>query len=109
MANLKEQKGTMEDALNQKEAVFLKHKKTISIAIIVVIIIVAGNVRTGTELEQKGIGVAVLCVLRQAEGGVLIAILQIYVTFKLLKARGVTGARPVIQVCGGQTCCRRGG
>ena len=42
MANLKEQKGTMEDALNQKEAVFLKHKKTISIAIIVVIIIVAG-------------------------------------------------------------------
>ena len=42
MANLKEQKGTMGDALSQKEAVFMKHKKTISVAIVVVILIIAG-------------------------------------------------------------------
>ena len=42
MANLNENKGTMDSALNQKEAVFMKHKKTISIAIIVVILVVAG-------------------------------------------------------------------
>lgn len=42
MANLKEQKGTVENALSQKEAVFMKHKKAISAAIVVVILIVAG-------------------------------------------------------------------
>lgn len=42
MANLKEQKGTVADALSQKEAVFMKHKKAISAAIVVVIFIVAG-------------------------------------------------------------------
>lgn len=42
MANLKEQKGTVENALSQKEAVFMKYKKAISAAIVVVILIVAG-------------------------------------------------------------------
>ena len=42
MANLKEQKGTVEETLSQKEAVFMKHKKAISAAIVVVILIVAG-------------------------------------------------------------------
>jgi len=42
MANLKEHKGTVEEALSQKEAVFMKHKKAISAAIVVVILIVAG-------------------------------------------------------------------
>lgn len=32
----------MNDALNQKEAVFLRHKKTISIAIVAIILVVAG-------------------------------------------------------------------
>ncbi len=32
----------MNDALNQKEAVFLKHKKTISVVIIAIIVVVAG-------------------------------------------------------------------
>ena len=41
MANIKENKGTMEDALSQKEAVFMKHKKAISLAIIVIILVVA--------------------------------------------------------------------
>ena len=42
MANLKEQKGTMDDALSQKEAVFLKHKKTIAIAVVLIILIIGG-------------------------------------------------------------------
>ena len=42
MANFKEQKGTVEETLSQKEAVFMKHKKAISAAIVVVILIVAG-------------------------------------------------------------------
>lgn len=42
MANLKEQKGTVEETLSQKEAVFMKHKKAISAAIVVVLLIVAG-------------------------------------------------------------------
>lgn len=42
MANLKEQKGTMEDALSQKEAVFLKHKKTIAIVIVLIILVIGG-------------------------------------------------------------------
>ena len=42
MANLKEQQGAETNALNQKEAVFMKHKKAISAAIVVVILIIAG-------------------------------------------------------------------
>ncbi len=42
MANLKEQKGVVENPLSQKEAVFMKHKKTISIVIIAIILVVAG-------------------------------------------------------------------
>ena len=42
MANLNENKGTMDNALNQKEAVFMKHKKAISIAIVAVILVIAG-------------------------------------------------------------------
>ena len=42
MANLNEQKCATENALSQKEAVFMKHKKTISLAIIVIILVVAG-------------------------------------------------------------------
>lgn len=42
MANIKENKGTMESALSQKDAVFMKHKKAISISIIVIILVVAG-------------------------------------------------------------------
>ena len=42
MANIKEQKGATENDLSQKEAVFMKHKKTISLAIIVIILVVAG-------------------------------------------------------------------
>lgn len=42
MAKINENKGTMQDALSQKEAVFMRHKKTISIAIIVIILVVAG-------------------------------------------------------------------
>lgn len=42
MANLKEQQGAETNALSQKEAVFMKHKKTISAAIVVVILIIAG-------------------------------------------------------------------
>ena len=42
MANLNENKGTMDNALNQKEAVFMKHKKTISIAIVAIILVIAG-------------------------------------------------------------------
>ena len=41
MANIKENKGTMDNALSQKEAVFMKHKKAISLAIIVIILVVA--------------------------------------------------------------------
>lgn len=42
MANLKEQQGSETNALSQKEAVFMKHKKAISAAIVVVILIIAG-------------------------------------------------------------------
>jgi len=42
MANPNEKKGTMSDALNQKEAIFLRHKKTISIVIVAIILVVAG-------------------------------------------------------------------
>ena len=39
---MKEQQGAETNALSQKEAVFLKHKKAISAAIVVVILIIAG-------------------------------------------------------------------
>ena len=42
MANLKEQLGAETNALSQKEAVFMKHKKAISAAIVIVILIIAG-------------------------------------------------------------------
>ena len=42
MANLTEQQGAETNALSQKEAVFMKHKKAISAAIVVVILIIAG-------------------------------------------------------------------
>lgn len=42
MANHNGKKNAQDDALNQKEALFLKHKKNIFIAIIVLIIIIAG-------------------------------------------------------------------
>lgn len=42
MANLKEQQGAETNALSQKEAAFMKHKKAISAAIVVVILIIAG-------------------------------------------------------------------
>lgn len=42
MANLNDKKGAASDALNQKEAIFLQHKKVISIVIVAIICIVAG-------------------------------------------------------------------
>ena len=42
MANLNETKGTMSDALTQKEAIFMQHKKTVSIVIVAIILVVAG-------------------------------------------------------------------
>lgn len=42
MANLNERKGTDNDVLNRKEAVFVQHKKTISIVIVAIILVVAG-------------------------------------------------------------------
>ena len=42
MAKLKEQQGAETNALSQKEAVFMKHKKAISAAIVVGILIIAG-------------------------------------------------------------------
>lgn len=51
MANLNKEKGTMNDALNQKEAVFLKNKKTISIAIVAIILVVAGFICYNTYVS----------------------------------------------------------
>lgn len=51
MANLNEKKGTMNDALNQKEAVFMQHKKTISIIIVAVILVVAGIICYNTYVS----------------------------------------------------------
>lgn len=42
MANLNDKKGAASDPLNQKEAIFLQHKKVISIVIVALILIVAG-------------------------------------------------------------------
>lgn len=42
MANLNDKKGAANDALNQKEAIFLQHKKVISIVIVAIICLVAG-------------------------------------------------------------------
>lgn len=51
MANLNEKKGTTNDVLSQKEAVFLKHKKTISIAIVAIILVVAGIICYNTYIS----------------------------------------------------------
>lgn len=51
MANLNEKKGTTNDVLSQKEAVFLKHKKTISIAIVAIILVVAGIICYNTYVS----------------------------------------------------------
>lgn len=51
MANLNGKKGTMNDTLNQKEAVFIQYKKTISIAIVVLILVVAGIICYNTYVS----------------------------------------------------------
>lgn len=51
MANLNEQKGTMNDVLNKKEAVFLQHKKTIAIVIVALILVVAGVICYNTYVS----------------------------------------------------------
>jgi len=51
MANLNEKKGTMSDALNQKEAVFMQHKKAISIILVAIILIVAGIICYNTYIS----------------------------------------------------------
>lgn len=51
MANLNEQKGTMNDALNQKEAIFMQHKKIISGVIVAIIIVVAGFICYNTYVS----------------------------------------------------------
>lgn len=51
MANLNEQKGTMNDALNQKEAIFIQHKKIISGVIVAIIIVVAGFICYNTYVS----------------------------------------------------------
>ena len=51
MANLNENKGTMDDALSKKEAVFIKHKKTISIAIVAIILVIAGVLCNNTYVS----------------------------------------------------------
>lgn len=51
MVNLSKEKGTMNDALSQKEAVFLKNKKTISIAIVAIILVVAGFICYNTYVS----------------------------------------------------------
>jgi len=51
MANLNEKKGTANDVLSQKEAVFMKHKKTISIAIVAIILVVAGVICYNTYIS----------------------------------------------------------
>ena len=43
----------MNDALNQKEAVFLRHKKTISIAIVAIILVVAGIICYETMFQAQ--------------------------------------------------------
>ena len=51
MANLNEQTGASNDALTQKEAVFMQHKKTISIIIAVLILVVAGVICYSTYIS----------------------------------------------------------
>lgn len=51
MANLNSHKGETIDTFNRKEAIFLKHKKNITIAIIALIIIVAGFLCYRTYVE----------------------------------------------------------
>lgn len=51
MAKINLQKGDSIDSLNQKEAIFLRHKKNIAIAIIALIVIVAGYLCYRTYVE----------------------------------------------------------
>ncbi len=51
MANLNKEKGTANEALSQKEAVFMQHKKTISIVIVAIILVVAGIICYNTYIS----------------------------------------------------------
>ena len=51
MAKINEQQGNMNETLNAKEALFLKHRKNISIAIVVVILLVAGIICYNTYVS----------------------------------------------------------
>ena len=57
MAKINEQQGNMNETLNAKEALFLKHRKNISIAIVVIILLVAGvicyNIYVSGPREQE--------------------------------------------------------
>ena len=51
MEKITEQKGNMNQTLNAKEALFLKHRKNISIAIVVIILLVAGIICYNTYVS----------------------------------------------------------
>ncbi len=51
MAKINEQQGYMNETLNAKEALFLKHRKNISIAIVVIILLVAGVICYNTYVS----------------------------------------------------------
>ena len=51
MAKINEQQGNMNETLNAKEALFLKHRKNISIAIVVIILLVAGGICYNTYVS----------------------------------------------------------
>lgn len=51
MAKINEQQGNMNETLNAKEALFLKHRKNISIAIVVIILLVAGIICYNTYVS----------------------------------------------------------
>ena len=51
MAKINEQQGNMNETLNAKEALFLKHRKNISIAIVVIILLVAGVICYNTYVS----------------------------------------------------------
>ena len=51
MAKINEQQGNMNETLNAKEALFLKHRKNMSIAIVVIILLVAGVICYNTYVS----------------------------------------------------------
>lgn len=51
MANLNEKKGSMNETLSQKEEIFLKRKKSIAIAIVAIILVVAGVICYNTYIS----------------------------------------------------------